>query len=80
MSGEHEQQRRPGSSPLTVEDGKIIQEHIFKEGTISVRIRKAIIAPDGEIRQVEITKDGQVIGLTASQALSLAKEINRRLG
>jgi len=65
---------------LKAEAGQIIREHIFKEGPISIRFRGAIISPTGEIQQVEITKDGSVVGLTREQALSLAREIMRRLG
>jgi len=72
--------RREGNSPLTAEGGQIIRNEIFKEGPISVRFRGAILSPNGDIQQMEITKDGQVIGMTSAQALSLAKEINRRLG
>jgi hypothetical protein len=57
-----------------------VEQSVFKEGPISVRFRGAILSPAGEIQQMEITKDGQVIGMTSAQALSLAKEINRRLG
>lgn len=72
--------RREGNSPLTAEGGQIIRNEILKEGPISVRFRGAILSPNGDIQQMEITKDGQVIGMTSAQALSLAKEINRRLG
>jgi hypothetical protein len=80
MSDEQEQVRRQGTSPLSAESGRIIRNELFHEGPISVRFRGAIISPNGEIQQMEITKDGQVIGMTTAQALSLAKEIQRRLG
>lgn len=72
--------RRTGTSRLVGEQGKIVREQLFKEGPISVRFRGAILSPSGEIQQIEITRDGNVIGMTKDQALSLAKEINRRLG
>lgn len=73
-------ERLSGNSPLTAEDGKVWRNQIFKEGPITIRFRGSIISPNGDIQQMEITKDGQVIGMTSAQALSLAKEINRRLG
>lgn len=73
--------RIEGKSPLSNEAGRIIQNNsIFKEGSVSLRFRKVMIAPSGEIQRVEITKDGAVVGLTAPQALTLAREIVRRLG
>lgn len=72
--------RREGTTKLVGKEGAIMREQLFNEGPISIRFRGAIISPSGEIQQVEVSKDGNVIGLTADQARSLAREIRRRLG
>ena len=63
---------------LVVKQGAILAESTFNADTFTVKFRNKAIATTGDLGEVEIGRDGELIRLTYAQAISLANEIMRR--
>lgn len=65
-------------SKLVASNGQIDSISTFKEGPVTMNIRRRAICPNGDLGQVEIEQSGSFVTVTFKQALSLANEIIRR--
>ena len=64
-------------SKLVAKQGAILAESAFNADTFTVRFRNKA-STTGDLGEVEIGREGELIRLTYAQAISLANEIMRR--